>query len=167
VSFISTNFAVDNKPRIAKCVVKIKTQMKKVFINTAPAAILLLSSVVVLQNAHATEVQDGVMTKMADGTYVVNTTSLANDVKGYKSATPLNIHIKNNKVVKIEALSNRETPKYFAIVKSQVMPKWEGKTVAKARKLKVDTKTGATISGNAVVENVHRGLDYYVKNVKR
>jgi electron transport complex protein RnfG len=129
--------------------------------NIAMAAVMLLSSAVLLQQARAAVNQDNVMTKMADGTVIVNTTTLAKDVKGYSSATPLNIHIKNNKVVTVEALRNRETPEYLAVVKRQVLVKWEGKTVSKARKMKVDTTTGATLSGNAVVENVHRGLDYY------
>ena len=90
------------------------------------AAVMLLSSVALLQQARAAVNQDNVMTKMADGTVIVNTTTLAKDVKGYSSATPLNIHIKNNKVVKVEALRNRETPKYFAVVKRQVLVKWEG-----------------------------------------
>ena len=34
-----------------------------------------------------------VMKKQSDGTYVVNTTTLAKDVKGYKSTTPVEIHI--------------------------------------------------------------------------
>lgn len=135
--------------------------MKRKYMNITMAAVMLLSSAVLLQQARAAVNQDNVMTKMADGTVIVNTTTLAKDVKGYSSATPLNIHIKDNKVVKVEALRNRETPKYFAVVKRQVLVKWEGKTVSKARKMKVDTTTGATISGNAVVENVHRGLDYY------
>lgn len=135
--------------------------MRKNVMNIAMAAVVLLSSVTLMQQAHAAVAQDGVMTKMADGTVIINTTSLAKEVKGYNSATPLKIHIKNNKVVKVEALRNSETPKYFAVVKRQVLVKWEGKSVQKARKMKVDTTTGATLSGNAVVENVHRGLDYY------
>ena len=41
---------------------------------------------------------DDVMTRSADGTYVVNTTTLAPTVKGYAGATPLKIHIKNDTV---------------------------------------------------------------------
>ncbi len=39
--------------------------------------------------------QDNVMRKQANGTYVVNTTSLAANVRGYKGATPLEVYIKN------------------------------------------------------------------------
>ena len=108
--------------------------------------------------------QSSVMTKMADGTYVVNTTTLASDVKGYRSTTPLNIYIKNGKVEKVEALKNQETPKYFVQVKNAILSKWNGEKVAKAVKLKVDGVTGATMSSDAVKENVKRGLEYYQKN---
>ena len=108
--------------------------------------------------------QSSVMTKMADGTYVVNTTTLASDVKGYRSTTPLNIYIKNGKVEKVEALKNQETPKYFVQVKNAILAKWNGQKVAKAVKMKVDGVTGATMSSDAVKENVKRGLEYYQKN---
>ena len=59
---------------------------------------------------------DGVISKV-DGMTVINTTSLATDVEGYMGPTPLKIYVKNNKIEKIEALRNQETPKYFARVK--------------------------------------------------
>ena len=114
--------------------------------------------------AIAGKAQSSVMTKKADGTYVVNTTTLASDVKGYRSTTPLNIYIKNGKVEKVEALKNQETPKYFVQVKNAILSKWDGQKVAKAVKMKVDGVTGATMSSDAVKENVKRGLEYYQKN---
>ena len=44
---------------------------------------------------------DDVMKKEKDGTYIVNTTTLAQDVEGYNGPTPLEIHIKKNKIVKV------------------------------------------------------------------
>lgn len=114
--------------------------------------------------AIAGKAQSSVMTKKADGTYVVNTTTLASDVKGYRSTTPLNIYIKNGKVEKVEALKNQETPKYFVQVKNAILSKWDGQKVTKAVKMKVDGVTGATMSSDAVKENVKRGLEYYQKN---
>ncbi len=122
---------------------------------------MITMATVSMQQAFAGKAQDSAMTKMADGTYVVNTTSLASDVKGYRGTTPLKIHIKGDKVVKIEAIRNQETPKYFARIKSEVLGKWDGKKVAKAAKMKVDGVTGATLSSDAVKENVKRGLKYY------
>ena len=71
-------------------------------------------------------------------TYVVNTTSLTKSIKGYLGTTPLKIYITNNKIDKIEALPNQETPKYFAKVKKQLLDKWNGMTVSKAMKAQVD-----------------------------
>lgn len=96
-----------------------------------------------------------------NGMTVVNTTTLAKDVRGYRGTTPLKIYIKKNKIVKIEALKNRETPDYFEEVQEVMLPKWNGMTVKKALKAQVDGVTGATMSSNAVRENVHRGLEYY------
>ena len=123
-------------------------------------ALMLLATATAGLNA-AQRQQDGTMTKMADGTVVVNTTTLATDVKGYRGTTPLKIYIKGSKVEKIEALKNQETPKYFARVKQQLLTKYEGKKVAKAAKLNPDGVTGATMSSKAVKENVSRGLKYY------
>ena len=95
---------------------------------------------------------------------VVNTTSLTKSVKGYIGTTPLKIYITNNKIEKIEALPNQETPKYFTRVKKQMLDKWNGLTVNKAIKANVDGVTGATLSSDAVRKNVVQGLEYYKKN---
>lgn len=95
------------------------------------------------------------------GTYIVNTTTLGKDVVGYVGTTPLKIYIKKNKIVKIEALKNQETPKYWAKVKRQLLTKWDGMKVNDALKQQVDGVTGATFSTDAVKENVRLGLEYY------
>ena len=106
---------------------------------------------------------DGVMVK-ENGVYIVNTTTLSKDVRGYRGTTPLKIYIKKNKIEKVEALKNRETPEYFRDVENQMLPKWKGMTVKKALATEVDGVSGATLSSRAVRENVKRGLEYYQKN---
>lgn len=106
---------------------------------------------------------DGVMTK-ENGVYIVNTTTLAKNVRGYRGTTPLKIYIKKDKIEKVEALKNRETPEYFEQVTQEMFPKWKGMTVKKALSADVDAVTGATLSSNAVRENVKRGLEYYQNN---
>ena len=130
---------------------------KKIVSFTGMAALLLLTAT--LQSAAPQDV----ITK-EDGMTVVNTTTLGKNVIGYMDITPLKIYIKKGKVEKIEALKNQETPKYFAKVKKQVLDKWNGKKVNDALKLKVDGVTGATMSSDAVKENVRLGLEYYKKN---
>ena len=105
---------------------------------------------------------DDIITK-EDGMTVVNTTELGKDVVGYVATTPLKIYIQKNKVVKIEALKNQETPKYFVKVKKQLLDKWNDKKVSEAAKMKVDGVTGATFSSDAVIKNVQLGLEYYQK----
>ena len=109
---------------------------------------------------------DEVITK-EKGVTIINTTTLAEDVEGYAGPTPLKIYIKKDKIEKIEALENIETPKYFAIIKRDLLGKWNGLTVKKAATQQVDVITGATYSSEAVIENVRRGLEFYNKKGKK
>lgn len=108
-----------------------------------------------------------IMKKQADGTCIVNSSELCK-ARGYKDKTPLEVHIKGGKVVKIEPLPNKETPKYFKIVTTKYLPKFVGLKVAKALGIAVqpecDACTGATFSGKAVQQNIKAALDYYRKN---
>lgn len=133
---------------------------KKVWITAA----LLMAGIAGNMIAKTAANDNEPMTRQADGTYVVNTTTLAKDVKGFRGATPLNIYIKKNKVVKIEALANQETPNFFNKVKQGLLQKWNGMKAAKASTAQVDGVTGATFSSKAVKENVARGLKYYMKH---
>lgn len=120
---------------------------------------VLLLGAVMLQSAKP----DEVMTK-EDGMTVVNTTTLSKDVIGYMDATPLKIYIRKDKIEKVEALKNQETPKYFLRVKKQMLDKWNGMKVNDALKANVDGVTGATMSSDAVKENIRLGLEYYKKH---
>ena len=95
------------------------------------------------------------------GVTVINTTDLATDIEGYVGTTPVKIYIQGDKVLRIESLENEETPKYFDMVEKKLMKKWNGMPVKTAEKAKVDVVTGATVSSEAVIENVRRGISYY------
>lgn len=129
--------------------------MKKVI-----SFLTLLSLVIILTSAKG---DDGVMTK-ENGMYVVNTTTLGKDVIGYVGATPLKIYIQKDKIVKVEALKNQETPKYNAKVKRILLTKWDGMKVKDVAKQNVDGVTGATITSNAMKKNVQLGVEYYLKH---
>lgn len=118
---------------------------------------LALAAVVVLL-ASAMPATDPVTQE--DGVTVVNTTTLAKDVRGFKGETPVKIYIKKGKVVKVVALKNRETPQFFSKAKA-VLAKFEGLRTSKAAKMKVDGVSGATYSSKALVQNVQAGLKYY------
>ena len=117
-------------------------------------------------SASAQAKADDVIT-MENGVTVVNTTSLAEDVEGYAGPVPLKIYIKKDKIERIEPLKNLETPKYWALVKRELIDKWNGLTAKKAAALQVDVVSGATYSSEAVIENVQRGLEYYNKKRKK
>lgn len=101
-----------------------------------------------------------------DGTTVINTTSLCK-TKGYKGATPVEVHIKKGKVTKIVALKSRETPKYYKQAQKAVFAKFEGLKVSKAlsvaKKNDLDGCTGATISSRSLMENIKVALQEYKK----
>ena len=110
-----------------------------------------------------TAMADDVMQKKGD-TYIVNTTTLCQK-KGYKSTTPVEVHIQNGKVIKVVALPNKESKGYFKIILQKLLPLYNDIKVGKAEKLstkpQVDAYTGATFSGNAVQANIKAALDYY------
>lgn len=130
--------------------------MKTKMMIAAVAAVTLVSGAAL---AAGKSKGDNVMTKQKDGTYVVNTTTLASNVRGYVGATPLEVYIKKNKVVKVVALPNKETPKIFAKVKSGMLPKYAGKKTSAVSS--VDGVTGATYSSKAVKANVEAAVKYY------
>ena len=128
---------------------------KRIFIFAAILCIGMVSSIIATAKSSHSEV----MTKKADGTYIVNTTTLGKDIKGFRGNTPLAIYIK-------KALANQETPKFFNKVKQGLLNKWNGMQVKKAHTVQIDGVTGATYSSNAVKENVKRGISYYLIHKK-
>lgn len=126
--------------------------MKKIILS-----MLLLASFAAVQ-------ADDVMRKEKDGTYVINTTTLAKDVDGYVGPTPVEVYIKKNKIVKVVMLKSQETPKYNARVKKEMLPSYEKKKIVKGKAVEVDGVTQATFTSNAVKENVKRALEYYWKH---
>ena len=111
-------------------------------------------------------VQDDSPISEEQGMTVINTTTLCANVKGYMDVVPVKIYIKDGKIDKVKPLPNAETPKYWAMIKKNMLSKWEGMEVKKAAKAKVDAVTGATFSSKALLKNVQTGCDYYNKNSK-
>lgn len=134
------------------------------------ACILMLSSVVILQKGKwwghdlsvVTEVQTAdtdTLSTLNDGTIVVNTTTLGKDIVGYGGNVPLEIYVKDNTIIDIQALDNSETPQFFDLAKG-LLEQWKGRKVEDAIALQVDGVTGATYSSNALKGNMKRGLEY-------
>ncbi len=126
----------------------------------------LLATILILSAAATVLAADKVIRKQNNGTFVVNTSTIAKDVRGYNGPTPLEIHIKDDRIVKIIILSNNETRNYFERVKKNLMSKWIGIKVNKVLSTDIDAVTGATYTSDAVTENMKRALEYYKKNAK-
>jgi len=118
-------------------------------------SVLMLAVACVAANA-----QD-IMKKEKDGTYIVNTTTLGQDIEGYNGPTPVEVHIKKNKIVKVVPLKTMDGPKYVAMVKKGMLTKYEGMNVKKGTVAEVDAVTGATFTSKAMQENVKRAVEYY------
>ena len=135
-------------------------KMKKWMLASVCAVALAAAAVMLGCNSN-----DEHMTKK-DGVYIVNTTKLGAEVQGYNGPTPLNVHIKDDKIQKVEALPNEETPGFFQRVQNGLLDKWNGMNVKEAATAEIDAVTGATYSSNAVKENVRIGVGYYLKHKK-
>ena len=108
----------------------------------------------------AAKEKDGAITLQGD-TVVVNTTTLARGVIGYQDATPVKIYIHHDVVQRVEALPCQETPKFFQAACRKVLPQWQGLSVDAALEQPIDGRTGATLSSDALIKNVRKGLDRY------
>ena len=118
-----------------------------------------------LQGGNKDNQQVKIVEKTDDGSTIIFTKTLAKDIIGYGGNVPLKLYIKGGKVEKIEALPNAESPDFFDMVKKEVLPKWNGKTVDEALKTHVDGVSGATYSSRATIQSVQRGLNY-AKGIK-
>ena len=99
--------------------------------------------------------------KQADGTVTINTTTLKAD-EGCFGPTPVIIYLDaQERVSKIEALPNTETPSYWNLVMEKLSTVWNGIPASEAASLEVDAVTGATYSSEGLISNVRSGLTYY------
>jgi len=119
--------------------------------------VILMLSFSLCSMAQDQKKEEEVMTK-SKGVYVVNTTTLCN-TRGFKGTTPLKVTIKKNKILKIEALRNMETPRFFKRLLEEMFPKYEELEMKDAEN--VDCVTGATMSSKAVKDNVKAAIEYY------
>lgn len=111
-------------------------------------------------------VSKDVLTTLPDGTLIVNTTQLGKNIEGYAGAVPLEIHLKEDKVQKIVALPNEETPSFFDEAKV-IFKQWEGKRIDEAMQAEVDAVSGATYTSEAIIKNVQKGLRYATQTIQK
>ncbi len=103
---------------------------------------------------------DGIMQKKGNA-YIVNTTKLTPDVRGYAGPVPIEVTISAGKITSIKALPNHETADFFQSAKNKITKQYVGLTVRQARALHPDAATGATYSSRALIQNINQALNYY------
>lgn len=88
--------------------------------------------------------------------YVVYSKPASDGIKGYAGETPVMIAFSGKKVITgVYLLPCQETPGYAKRVEAAgFYNQWNGLTVKKALKKKVDTVSGATFTSRAVAESV-------------
>ena len=92
--------------------------------------------------------------------YVVYSKPASDGIKGYAGETPVMIAFNaKKKITGVYLLPNQETPKFVQRVEQTgYFNSWNGLTVKKALKKKVDTVSGATFTSRAVAESIHAVL---------
>ena len=122
--------------------------------------ILFLFAVLALSACGGKDFDDGVMQKSGK-VYTINTETICN-ARGYHGTTPVKVTVKKDKIVSVEALPNRETPRFFENVKRNMLPKF--KDVKFKDYATVDCVSGATISSKCVRENLKAAYQYYTEH---
>lgn len=92
-------------------------------------------------------------------TTVVNTTTLAKDITGYGGPVPLKIYLAEGRISRVEVLRNAETPEFIGRVEQELLSRYVGKSAEEASTMQVDAVSGATLSSNAVIKTMRRGLE--------
>ena len=95
--------------------------------------------------------------KKADEKIVIDTTELCKDVLGHHASTPVEITIVGGKIESVVALPSEETPSFYQNA-VKVLDAFKGMTVKEALQADVDAVSGATMSSDALIENVKAGL---------
>ena len=92
--------------------------------------------------------------------YAVYSQPASKGIKGYNGETPVMIALNKKKtIVGVYALPNVETPKFAQrVADAKFYDNWNGLSIKKARKKKVDTVSGATFTSRAVMLSVQAAL---------
>lgn len=92
--------------------------------------------------------------------YAVASQPASAGIRGYAGETPVMIAFNaKKKITGVYLLANQETPKFVKHVEQTgYFDSWNGLSVKKALKKKVDTVSGATFTSRAVAESVRAAL---------
>lgn len=115
-------------------------------------------------NENATEKQNGntgILRQADDGVQIISTRQITGNINGYGGNVPLEIYMKNNRIIKVVALENSETPSYFAKVRnSNLLKQWDNLSTEEALNKEVDGISGATESSAAIIQSMQKAMEY-------
>lgn len=87
--------------------------------------------------------------------YILSTYPYNTKTYGYAGNTPLFIEIKDNKIKKIIAAENDETPGFWnRVIQTKILDSWNGLSLKEVSTIKVDAVSGATYSSTSIIENI-------------
>ena len=96
-----------------------------------------------------------------EGVQIISTRQITKDINGYGGNVPLEIYMQDNRITKVVALENSETPSYFAKVRnSDLLQQWNNLSPEEAINKEVDGISGATESSVAIIQSIHRAMEY-------
>ena len=96
----------------------------------------------------------------SDGTTVINTTALGADLVGYAGPVPIELHLRDGRIERLEVLPNSETPSFLEAVTDELPARWVGHTPEEVATMEVDVVSGATFTSRALIGNVRRATAY-------
>ena len=99
-------------------------------------------------------------TVLPDGTVIINTTEIVQDIRGYHDATPVEITILADTIQDVKALPSRESPRFFNRA-AELLRSFIGLTVNEALTKETDMVSGATMSSRSLIGNVQAGLQHH------
>ncbi|MGL5771793.1 MAG: FMN-binding protein, partial [Bacteroidales bacterium] len=98
--------------------------------------------------------------KDSAGIMIINSTDIAKDISGFGGPVPLKMYISDEKVIRIELLSNAETPEFLKeVINTGLLSKWDGVRLTDIGSQKVDAVSGATMTSSAIISTVKRVAD--------
>ena len=85
---------------------------------------------------------------------------------GFNDVIPLEITIEDGKIVNINILDNKETPRFLDKVKNAgLVERFYGLTPSEVINLDIDAVSGATYSSNAIIKSVKTRMNIYEKEM--
>lgn len=96
-----------------------------------------------------------------DGVRVISSQNIARGILGYGGTTPVKIYLHDDKIMRIEAVENRENPEFMSSAEDAgLLNRWDGLTAKQALTFHVDAVSGATLTSVALIQTVNRTLEY-------